>query len=343
MKIRTAFILALLLIQTTFAQQSLMKTRPAIPSEVIWRFADPNAGARNHDPDKSQIITTDIDNFWRAYDLAAKESSLQKKTEIYQHEYLDKGSPGLQDFVTLRIKSAEALAQTIEKCPRYYASIRQQTQKVAAYSDEIRKGFHRLKAIYADAVFPDVYFVIGRLSTGGTTSKNGLLIGAEMYGLTKGSPTAELNDWLKQVLKSIDTIPAIVAHESVHIQQQSLILARTLLAQSIEEGAADFIGEMMVEQIINKHLHEFGNPKERQLWEEFKPVMNEKSFANWLYNGGAAKDRPADLGYYIGYKICESYYQKAQDKSQAIKDILAVSDFEKFLKDSQYERKFTTP
>src|SRR5215470_17212395 len=89
MKISIAFFIALLLIQTAFAQQPVTKTRPAIPSQVIWRFADLSAGGRNHDPDKAQIITTDIDNFWRAYDLAAKETTLAKKTEIYQREYLD--------------------------------------------------------------------------------------------------------------------------------------------------------------------------------------------------------------------------------------------------------------
>ena len=152
---------------------------------------------------------------------------------------------------------------------------------------------------------------------------------------------AELDGWLKQVLKSTDTIPAIVAHESVHIQQNYLANTSTLLAQSIKEGAADFIGQMMAGQMINQHLHDYGNPKERQLWEEFKPAMNEKSYAGWLYGGAAAKDRPADLGYYIGYKICDAYYRKARDKAQAIKDILSIKDFAQFLKDSQYETKFT--
>ncbi len=341
MKIIIACLSALLLAESTFAQLlSPVQNRPAIPTQVLWRFAEENENQQNHDPDKAQLITADIDNFWRAYDLAAKESSLEKKREIYQRDYLDKGSPGLKDFVTLRLKSAEALVQSIEKHPRYYASIRPQTMKIAAYHNSIKRSFRKLKFLYADAVFPDVYFVIGRLSTGGTTSRNGLLIGAEMYGLTPETPVAELNDWLKQVLKSTDTIPAIVAHEAVHIQQKYLIAANTLLAQSIQEGSADFIGELMTGRMINQHLHDYGNPKERQLWDEFKPAMNEKSFAGWLYNGVQANDRPADLGYYVGYKICESYYQKAKDKAQAIRDIFAVKDFEKFLKDSQYEGKF---
>jgi hypothetical protein len=51
------------------------------------------------------------------------------------------------------------------------------------------------------------------------------------------------------------------------------------------------------------------------------------------------KARPADLGYYVGYKICEAYYQAARDKKQAVKDILEMKDFNEFLKDSGYEQK----
>ena len=62
--------------------------------------------------------------------------------------------------------------------------------------------------------------------------------------------------------------------------------------------------------------------------------------SNWLYQGDKAKDRPADLGYYIGYKICEAYYAHAVDKKQAIKDILEIKDFNQFLSASRYEEKF---
>src|SRR6202011_5457692 len=58
------------------------------------------------------------------------------------------------------------------------------------------------------------------------------------------------------------------------------------------------------------------------------------------FQGDRAKGRPADLGYYIGYKICEAYYRQAADKKAAIKAILEIKDFKEFLKASRYERKF---
>jgi hypothetical protein len=306
---------------------------------IIGHSQDKAAQKENQEPARAQLVTSDIDNFWRAYDLAARETAAEKRQEIFQREYFDKGSKGLEDFTKVRIRNAEALLAEINKRPLYYASIRQETLKVSALSGRIRQSFGKLKRLYADAVFPDVYFTIGRLSSGGTTSQNGLLIGTEMYGRTPSTPTAELNDWLKEVLKPIDSLPAIVAHEVIHFQQKSAKSSK-LLARSIDEGAADFIGEMIAGQMINAHLHTYGNPREAQLWEEFQKEMQTATYAKWLYNGSTAKDRPADLGYYVGYKICESYYRRAKDKRQAIKEILTIKDFDKFLQDSRYAEKF---
>ena len=61
---------------------------------------------------------------------------------------------------------------------------------------------------------------------------------------------------------------------------------------------------------INGKSYVYGNANEKTLWLEFKAEINAAKFDKWLYNSGI-KDRPADLGYFIGYKICEAYYKKA--------------------------------
>jgi uncharacterized protein YjaZ len=114
----------------------------------------------------------------------------------------------------------------------------------------------------------------------------------------------------------------------------------TLLAQAVREGVPDFIAELTAGDTINPHLHKYGNPLEKQLWLEFKKEMNGRETGNWLYQGDKVKDKPADLGYYMGYKIAESYYKNAKDKKQAVKDMLEIRNFAKFLVDSRYEAKF---
>ncbi|MBX7173083.1 MAG: DUF2268 domain-containing protein [Pyrinomonadaceae bacterium] len=289
----------------------------------------------NANPDNAKIVTSDIDLFWKAYDKATPENNLN----VFRDEYLRKGSVGLKDFTKLRIGNVCNLVGTMETAPKYYAALREPSLKIASYENQMRTNFRKLKEIYPDSVFPDVYFVIGRMSSGGTTSENGLLIGVEMYGRNEGVSLEGLSDWHKAVLSSTDKIPYIVAHELIHYEQKT-VAQNSLLARSIREGSADFIGELISGGNINAHLHKYGNPIEKQLWIEFKKEMNGTNLDNWLYQGDKAKGKPADLGYYMGYKICESYYKNAADKKQAVKDILEIKDFSKFLADSKYEEKF---
>ncbi|MGH9769206.1 MAG: DUF2268 domain-containing putative Zn-dependent protease, partial [Blastocatellia bacterium] len=287
----------------------------------------------------AKLITSDIENFWRAYDLAKQESDAEKKISIYDREYLGKGSVGLQDFIKLRINTAKSLAQTVNSQSKYYESARASTLRIAAMEKKIRAHFFALKYLYDEAAFPDVYFLIGKMNSGGTASGRALLIGAEMHAMTPQAPLSELSDWHKQVIRPVEDIPAIVAHELIHFQQKYPFKV-TLLNQSIREGVADFLGEMISGFNLNQHLRAYGDEREKQLWDEFKQEMNGNKYDKWLYNGSSVKDRPADLGYYMGYRIAESYYNQAKDKKQAIKDILSIKDFEQFLQASGYQSKF---
>ena len=120
----------------------------------------------NRDPEAVRFVTSDIGNFWLAYDLAAKETDKAKRAAIFQAEYLDKGSAGLKDFLRLRIKSAENLVSALDRMPKYYASIRPQTLRVPRMEKRMRAAFRKFKSLYPEAVFPDVYFLIGVTSSG---------------------------------------------------------------------------------------------------------------------------------------------------------------------------------
>lgn len=296
----------------------------------------------NQEPRNVKFVVSDIENFWRAYDLTQKETIFEKKVEIYQREYLDKGSQGLKEFAALRIGKAKDLAEKIEAMPKFYASIRESSFMVSKMLPKIQKSFVRLLELYPNAVFPDVYFVIGRVSSGGTTWKSGLLIGTEMSCLTVNASQEEFTDWHREVLKPIEKLPGIVAHELIHFQQNTR-LNGTLLSQSLNEGGADFVGEMISGLNINEKLYKYGNENEERIWVEFKSEIELRNFDKWLYNGGKIKDRPADLGYFVGFKICESYFRQSKDKKQALADILTIKDAIEFLKQSRYGEKLNYP
>jgi hypothetical protein len=45
----------------------------------------------------------------------------------------------------------------------------------------------------------------------------------------------------------------------------------------------------------------------------------------WLYNNRKSEFGVRDLGYYIGYAICQRYYVNPNDKKQAIKTMIELN------------------
>jgi len=299
---------------------------------------DPRTMGFTTNPEEARIITTDIDHFWRAYDEATPVNDLR----VYRDEYLRIGSAGLKEFARLKIGNVGNLVLTVWKHANYYASVRSSTRSIHSQEGHIRESFRKLKEIYPEALFPNVYFLIGSMNSGGIATDDGIMIGAELFSKTASSPLDELNPWEKSVVEPVEKIPQVVAHELIHFQQRFTKTPETLLERSLAEGSADFISEMIAGDQINKIQHEYGERHETTLWSEFREGMYGKDLSNWLYNGGAVAskgepiERPADLGYYVGYKICQAYYDKSTDKKKAVKDMLEIQDFDRLLKESGY-------
>ena len=289
----------------------------------------------NANPETARIISDDIPRFWVAFDKMTSAGD----TIPLRVDYLDRGTDGLKDFTNVRWKNARTLAAMIWPIRAYYASVRQNTLSVASLEPELRRAYRALDSLYDEAVFPDVYLAIGGMSTGGTTSERGLLIGTEMFTRASDSPVSVLSLWGQSVEKGVDILPAIIAHELTHYEQKYSTGVSNLLAQSIREGSADFVSELLTGHTINETIKAYGDAHESEVWRDFSAAMNGSDLSKWLYNGGAvttSTTRPADLGYYVGYRITQAYYAKQSDKRRALKDILQIGDFAKFLQASGY-------
>ena len=249
----------------------------------------PTGPSGQTDPSRAVFITSDIPNFWAAFDAGASNTA-------FQTQYLNRASAGFSDFSRSRNVTASSLAQMVRAFPRYFADIRPFTLQLAnneALQSRMREGYGRMKQLYPAAVFPPVTFFIGRFATGGTTSGNGMLIGIEFYALGPNTPVDELGQFQRDNVRPLDTLPVIVAHEHVHILQTRAngIMSRpnrTLLEQTLLEGGADFVGELVSGGNINARLREFGIPRESALWAEFRTAMNGTDVSQWLYNQGTA-------------------------------------------------------
>ena len=293
--------------------------------------------ARQADPKNAKLVTSDINLFWRAYDLVTKDPAHQE--DIYKREYFDKGSPGLQDYFSIKIRSVDQFVKNQRAKPDFYRSIRVNTLRIAAMTPQIRAGFVKLKEIYPAARFPNVYFVVGRWNSGGTASSNGMLIGADQQCLTPGVALGELNLWERNNFAALNGLPGLVAHEQIHYIQKASS-DPSLLRGALNEGMADFLAELTTGQNPNARLLPYGLAHEKQIWADFSKEMAGKSWSDWIANGNQeTPDKPADLGYFVGYKICQSYYQEIADKKQAVHDILNIGDYLAFLAKSRYAEK----
>jgi len=108
------------------------------------------------------------------------------------------------------------------------------------------------------------------------------------------------------------------------------------MVQSIREGAADFVSMEIAGTNINPKVYEYGNAHLEELKEEFYNAMDQSDLSQWLYNGSKSKSRPADLGYFMGFKICEAYYKQAPDKVKALEELMRCEDPGRILKESGF-------
>ena len=74
--------------------------------------------------------------------------------------------------------------------------------------------------------------------------------------------------------------------------------------------------------------------------------MNQDQNKGWLYSERKIDGKSArDLGYFVGYQICKSYYEKAKDKKQALAYMIGLNltdeNSKNFLSASGYNGKLS--
>ena len=297
---------------------------------------------------KPKISTIDIDNFWLAYDSIQKTNDKTLQIKIVQELYLDKASIGLKDFMVSREHSAKRHLENILNYPKFWISVRQKTLEINSHKKEIEKLMSRFKRLYSNFKQPDVYFTIGCLNSGGTTTKDKILIGSEIACSDKTTNASELGNWLQGVFKDQTNVINMIAHELGHTQQKNGDSEddgnSNLLGYCIGEGSCDFISELLLDKPVNSPYMTYGKANEKELWKLFEKEMLRQETKNWLYNGNEAPNGNADLGYFIGYEICKSYYDNSKNKKQALKEIIELEytkeNVIKFLEKSKYSEKW---
>jgi len=286
-----------------------------------------------------KVIDDDVKLFWKANEKVKQNPEQAEK--IYRQDYLDKGSLALQYYYKYKINTASNFAYMHKQREKYYESIKANTLKAALLKEKYKQSFVKLKKLYPQAVFPPIYFVVGKLNSGGTSCSYGLILAIDQACMSPTANVSELSNWEKHNISSFEGLPHTVAHELIHYLQNGMGSDTTLLKAAIVEGMADFLGELISGKTANERLKVFAKGKEKQIWQDFQKEMYLDRAYNWIANSEQeTEEKPADLGYWVGYEICKSYYQNSTDKKKAIYAMLHIQDYKKFLTDSRLEAKY---
>lgn len=282
-----------------------MKSIPII-SAFLWVL---NANAQYH------VSTEDIPRFWETFDLANATTDSAEQVRIIQTNYLDKGTVGLKEFNSMRDGTAINYREFINQGKKRLQQIRPYTLSVQEQKKILDEKLARFKELYPGFREGDVYFTIGIGNSGGTVKGNHVLIGCEVMANEK-------KDWAI----------SIALHEFVHTQQVKQ-KHFYFLSHCLMEGAADFIMELVngkpIKELNPKGYIAYGLLNEDETWDKFKQFMfsSEEKTYGWLYGKPGVEIAgiyKIDMGYYMGYRICKSYYDVAADKSKAIKEIIRL-------------------
>ncbi|MVT07826.1 DUF2268 domain-containing putative Zn-dependent protease [Chitinophaga tropicalis] len=287
---------------------------------------------------QTHIYYSDIDSFWKTFDSIHTVNDSAEQIRLIQTMYLDKGTKGLKELAQIRNWTPSKFQKSIFAHPDFWTSIRPNTLKVKEDKADIEKLIAAYKKLYPPFKTPAIYFIIGYIGTGGTTTQTEVLIGTEIGASDSTTNSVGLNPFLQGYFKTNKGILQIVAHELSHTQHKGGDMedrAHTnLLGFCIAEGLCDFIAELLLQHPLQAPYMIYGKEHEKEIWQKFKQEMHGTELKNWLYNG-------VDLGYFVGYAICKSYYVHAADKAKAIDYMInldneQIADLDKFLVASRY-------
>jgi hypothetical protein len=275
-----------------------------------------------------QIIVSDVNNFWKAYDQIVAEKDSVKQVALIKSMYIDKGTPGLDGIMRARRYTPEEYVFAINHYPKFWTSVRTNTLKANQFSKEIRKGVKKLKKIYPELKPVNIYFEIGVLRTGGTTIDKMLLIGSEVALTDTSTISSEFDAQYPNLRPYFNTNPIkdvafLNVHEYIHTQQKETI-GNTLLAQTMMEGVAEFLAEIALNQPSPNPQISFGYKNEAAIKLEYEKEMFSPFIYNWVMNNTKNQFKMRDLGYFVGYAICKKYYEQATDKKRAVKEMIEL-------------------
>ena len=305
-----------------------MNLRPLLLAGLLAASTLAHAQTRppQPNPDSLRVVWADVDHYWTAFDHLATARSTADSLAVIERDYLAPATPGLRAYAAAANAGAPDFLRALRTHRRYLTAIRPATQAIAGQRPAILAAARALKKAYPGSVFPDVYFAIGKFEVGGSALDGLLYVGAELKCATPAAPLAELRPDLRGGVSPLSAISTVCLHEIVHGQQHPEN-ARTNLDVALLEGAAEYVAYRLTGRLGAPEAIAYGRQHEAAVRQQFARAAAQPAEARWfLATPDAATGQPGALGYFVGFRICETYYQQARDPPAALRAIVSLSD-----------------
>jgi len=266
----------------------------------------------------ASLDTADVDLFYRLYDASGGRPS----AEQLQAGYIDAGSPGLRTFFVARRTTATRLAEAIAARPELYQKARACADVLPKVKGRVDAALERFTALYPQARAPSVTVAVGRGKP--------VAIGSPVTGVQVGLEALCATEFMNPDTEG--RFVGVLVHEYAHAQQNPLLTEKekpTVLEAALLEGGAEFVTELLVGRPAYVYFEPLTKGREREIETAFAADLDKTDLSAWFYN--STPEKPADLGYWTGYRVAKAYYAKAKDKRAALREILTVSDARAFL------------
>lgn len=264
-----------------------------------------------------EIQIDDVDRFYEIYDATGRRPT----AEQLQRDYIDAGTDGLRTLAKIRNVTGAAIADTLTKRPELYVNARRCLEVLPRVRQRVEASLRELVRLYPQARTPPVTIVVGRGKPVG--------VGYPTTGLQIGLEALCAVDWFNPNVE--DRFVHTIAHEYAHVQQVAAHAGEqhhTVLQRSLLEGAAELVAELTSGNTGYTHFEAMTKGREKAIETAFVADQDKTDLSQWLDN--STLEQPADLGYWVGYRICKSYYQRSPDKARAFREILGMSDAKAF-------------
>lgn len=309
-----------------------------------------SALAQGIDPLDAQV---ELDDARRFADVFARTNGAPTAEDL-ESGYLNGAGRGVEVFTPYRIQNGENLAAAVARNTEHYQRGIDVCLPIAEdMSSELRAVYLGLQGLYPDAELPRIYAVFGANNSGGTAGATEQVLGLEVI-----CRIAETEEDIRA------TFRAFFAHETVHVLQTSggwaVAQKDPLLAQTLIEGMADYVAELVTGRSINPERDEWGEANEAMLWAAFqkdRAIINagvargetfqdqspesSAAFRRWHGNAGSPPEGwHGEAGYWVGAQIIAAYVERADNRREALEELLVITDPVKVLEMSGYAEKF---